>query len=141
MRQLLLIVLTLPAVCADAKIESLMECGHWKRARAAAETALKTHPNDARAAYYLARVRQVFGNLDEGVKDAELAVKLDANFAPAHRILGEMDGEKARKASFLKQIGLARKIRSEFEKAASLDPKDSDNLSDLIIYYLEAPGI
>jgi tetratricopeptide (TPR) repeat protein len=141
MRWTLVLLLAMPALHADPKIESLMECGHWKRARAAAEAALKANPNDARAAYDMARVRQRYGDLDDGIKYAELAIKLDPNLAPAHRILGELYGDKALKASFLKQIGLAGKIKSSFEKAAALDPKDPENLADLISYYLEAPGI
>jgi tetratricopeptide (TPR) repeat protein len=137
----ILLLLTLPGLCADPGIGSLIENGHWKRARAAAEAAVRANPNDARANYYLARARQQFGNLDDGIKYAETAIKLDPKFAPAQRIVGELYGDKAMKVSIFKQVGMARKIHSAFETAAALDPKDPDNLSDLIIYYLEAPGI
>jgi len=126
---------------ADSNIDSLMENGHWKRARAAAEAAERANPNDARAAYYLSRVREQFGNLDDGIKYAELAIKLDPKLAPAHRTLGELYGDKAEKVSILKQVGMAHKIRAGFETAVALDPKDPDNLSDMITFYLEAPGI
>jgi tetratricopeptide (TPR) repeat protein len=137
----LLLFLALPGLSADSTIDALMENGHWKRARAAAEAAVHTNPNDARTNYYLARVREQFGNLDDGIKYAELAVKLDAKLAVAHRTLAELWGDKAEKVSLLKQIPMAHKIRSGFETAVALDPKDVDNLSDLITFYLEAPGI
>ena len=141
MRYFLFLLLAISALQADPKTEALMECGHWKRARAAAEAAVKANPNDARAAYNMARVRQVYGDLDDGIKWAELAIKLDPNLAPAHRVRGELYGDKAMKVSFFKQIGMAGKIKSSFDRAAALDPKDLDNISDLISYYLEAPGI
>src|SRR5271157_2216830 len=95
----LLLLLALPGLCADPAIESLMDNGHWKRVRAAAEAAVRANPNDARAAYYLARARQEFGNLDDGIKYADIAVRLDPKFAPAQRIIGELYGDKAMKVS------------------------------------------
>ena len=46
---------TLCAIAADPDVESLMRNGHWKRAREAAEAYFRSHPNDARRAYWLAR--------------------------------------------------------------------------------------
>jgi tetratricopeptide (TPR) repeat protein len=138
---LLLPLLALPCLCADPSIQTLIDNGHWKRARAAAEAAVRANPNDAQAAYYLARAREEFGNIDDGIKYAELAVKLDPKLAGAHRVVGELYGDKAEKVSVFKQLGMIHKIRPEFETAASLDPKDANALSDLIMFYLEAPGI
>jgi tetratricopeptide (TPR) repeat protein len=89
----------------------------------------------------MARVRQEFGNLDEAVKYAEAAVKLDPKSSAYHRALGDAYGEKAQKASIFKQISLAPKIKPEFEAALALDPKDPENVLNMIEYYLEAPGI
>ena len=137
-----LIVFAVAAATADpSSVETLMANSHWQRARAAAEAAYKANPNDARANYLLARVRQAYGNVDEAVKYGEVAVKLDPKSAVCHKLLGEAYGEKAQKASIFKQISLAPKIRPEFEAALALDPKDPENILNMIEYYLEAPGI
>ncbi len=54
----------LPAVFTSASAaeptpESLMERGHWKRARAAVETLAKTKPNEAHTLYLQSRVKMM----------------------------------------------------------------------------------
>lgn len=137
----LLFFCALSSYSAEPKVESLMENGHWKRARDFAEAAYKANPNDARANYVMARVRHEFGQLDEAVKHGEAAVRLDPRSSPAHRELGEIYGDQAEHVSFLRQIGLAKKIRTEFDAALAIAPNDPDNLFDRMLYYLQAPGV
>src|SRR5580700_1032223 len=117
------LLLALPALAAAAvtgsvvSIDALIENGHWKRARTQAEAEYKANPNDARAVYHLARVRQAFGNLDEAAKLADTAVNLDPKYGPAQRLLGDISCTQAEKASVFKQIGLARKCKAAFEAA------------------------
>lgn len=54
--------------------------------------------------------------------------------------LGRAYGKRAETSNPLSAPGWASKARQAFEKAAELDPKNSDALSDLFDYYLEAPG-
>ena len=54
--------------------------------------------------------------------------------------LGRAYGKRAELSNPLMAPGLASKARQAFEKAAQLDPRNSDALSDLFDYYLEAPG-
>jgi len=136
---LILLALSLPAGEPDAQL--LIENGHCKRARELAQAALRSNPNDARAAYLMARVQHELGNIDEAVKYAETAVRLDPKTSRYHRELGEAYADQAGKVSFLKQIGFARKIRVEFDAALAIAPKDPDNLFDQVQYYMEAPGI
>jgi len=119
----------------------LLENGHCKRARDLAEAAFRAHPNDAQTAYLMARVRHELGNIDEAVKYAEIAVKLDPKSSQYHRELGEALADQAGNVSFLKQLGFARRVRSEFDTALALAPKDPDNLFDQLQYYMEAPGV
>jgi tetratricopeptide (TPR) repeat protein len=139
--------LAIPMLAAAAEpgaapsVESLMENGHWKRARVQAESDYKANPGDARAAYRLARIRQTFGNLDEALKLAESAVALDPKFGPAQRVLGDIYCSQAEKASVFKQIGLAHKCKAAFEAAVSLDAKDPESVEDLVMYLVQAPGI
>jgi tetratricopeptide (TPR) repeat protein len=55
--------------------------------------------------------------------------------------LGRALGEKADRVSFLSAYSLGKRVRSEFEQAAALDPRNAGALSDLGQFYKEAPGI
>lgn len=54
--------------------------------------------------------------------------------------LGRAYGRRAEMANILSAPGLAVKARTAFEAAVRLDPKNSEALSDLFDYYLNAPG-
>ena len=66
-------------------------------------------------------------------------MELQPNNSGFHRWLGRVYGQKAERATL--PIGLALKTRDEFQRAAQLDPSDTDALIDVAEYYLEAPGI
>lgn len=140
MRSTLLLLAT-ALMAANPPADSLIENGHWKRARDAAEAAYQANPNSAQANYWMARVRHVFHKLDEAVKYGEAAVRLDPKSSAYHRELGEIYADQADNVSFLKQIGLARKIRVEFDAALAAAPSDPNNLFDHMQYFQEAPGI
>ncbi|HYL38688.1 MAG TPA: tetratricopeptide repeat protein [Bryobacteraceae bacterium] len=125
----------------DTTAESLIENGHWKRARDLVEADYKARPKDPRVNCLMAQVRHAFEQLDEAAKYGEEAVRLDPKSSRAHRELGEIYADQADHVSFLKQLGLARKIRAEFEAALAIAPKDPDNLFDQVQYYMEAPGV
>jgi tetratricopeptide (TPR) repeat protein len=55
--------------------------------------------------------------------------------------LGEAYGEKARSASVVKGLPLARKCKAAFEKAVALDPANADARVALFTYCLEAPAV
>jgi len=54
--------------------------------------------------------------------------------------LGRAYGRRAEMANILSAPGYATKARAAFEAAVRLDPKNSEALSDLFDYYLNAPG-
>jgi tetratricopeptide (TPR) repeat protein len=54
--------------------------------------------------------------------------------------LGRAYGKRAETSNPLVAPGLAAKAREAFERSVQLDPKNSDALSDLFDYYLDAPG-
>src|SRR5579863_1899367 len=74
---------------AEPGAESLMNNGHWKRARTVAEQAFQTNPNDARANYWMARIRRQFKALDEAEKYASSAIRLQPNVSAYHLELAE----------------------------------------------------
>jgi len=54
--------------------------------------------------------------------------------------LGRAYGKRASGSNPFLAPGLAGKARDAFERAVQLDPKNTDALSDLFDYYLDAPG-
>jgi tetratricopeptide (TPR) repeat protein len=78
---------------------------------------------------------------DRGITACESARDLDPQKSLYHLWLGRIYGEKASRVSFLSAAGLAKKVRSSFERAVELDSKSWEARSDLADFYLEAPAI
>jgi len=96
---------------------------------------------DAASYNLLCRAHMLLDNWDAGIQACQKAVALDSGNARYHLWLGRVYGQKADHSSFWTAAGLAKKVRSEFETAVQLDPRDVDARSDLAEYYLEAPGM
>jgi tetratricopeptide (TPR) repeat protein len=136
------IVPALPTVAdPDTSVEQLIEQGHWTRARAALEPQIAARPDDPALHRQMAKVCQVFGDLDAAKSHAERAVKLAPNDAAAHAQLADVCGQSAEKAGPLHQIGLAREFKKEADAALALDPAQKEAQLDMISFYQNAPGI
>jgi tetratricopeptide (TPR) repeat protein len=98
-------------------------------------------PTDAEANNLLCRAYFMLEEWDHGISACERAVNLAPQNSLYHLWLGRIYGEKADRAGFMSAAGLARKVRSEFERAVELDPKSWQARTDLAEFYLEAPGI
>jgi tetratricopeptide (TPR) repeat protein len=73
---------------------------------------------------------------------AEKAVALDGKNADYHFMLGAIAGRKAETTGNpFSRWGLARKVKREFDTAASLDPRHVRARLALIDFHLEAPGL
>lgn len=118
----------------------LLEAGRLEQALSALEAATRDDPADARAASYLGRVYLATGNPDRAVEWTGRSVALEPDNAEYHLWLARAYGHQAIKASVLKQPGIARKVRKEFEEASRLDPDNLEARFGLIEYYLRAPG-
>src|SRR5512135_1422678 len=79
-------------------------------------------------------------NWEAAVEAGQKAVRDAPGSSTAHRLLGQAYGQKAIHASLFSRIGLAKKCRAEFERAAALDPADPEARVDLVTYYANAPG-
>ena len=121
--------------------ESLIDQGHFKRARAIVEPRVQQNPNDAEAAYLLSEIKQAYGDLNAALQLAQKAVALDGKNGHYHYQLAGVYGEMAERASIFKQLGLAHKFRDEAETAVQLDPNYVDARIGLMEFYLQAPGI
>ncbi|MCX6561032.1 MAG: tetratricopeptide repeat protein [Candidatus Aminicenantes bacterium] len=121
--------------------ESLIEAGHWRRAKAAAEAMLKANPNDPRAQFLMSRCLDAAGDLDGALALAEKASERDPRNPDGHALLAYINGRRAQGAGVLRQVGLARRIRKEAEAALALDPRHVEAHLILIEFYRQAPGI
>ncbi len=142
MRKLLLLLLImLPAQSTGPDAESLMNNGHWKRARSLAEEVFKAKPNDARANYWMARVRREFKLLDEAENYAVSAVRLDPKVSAYHRELAKVYFDQIESASVFTAISLAKKSRAELDTARELAANDPAVLYDQVLFFQQVPGM
>ena len=77
-------------------------------------------------------------------KVLEKAVSAAPNASPYHLWLGRAYGRRAETMSKWKwwsALSLAKKTRQEFERAVELDGSNEAALSDMLSFYIEAPGI
>jgi tetratricopeptide (TPR) repeat protein len=101
---------------------------------------LDKHSSDAATNFLVARNYYMLGDFKKAADYLQLAVVDQPNNAEYRDWLGRAYGKRAESSNPLMAPGLAGKARDAFEKAAELDPKNPDALSDLFDYYLEAPG-
>jgi tetratricopeptide (TPR) repeat protein len=102
---------------------------------------LTAQPADAEAHNLLCRVYYQEQRWDDAIHQCEAAVQLEPLDSDYHLWLGRAYGEKADSIHSIKAYGLAKKVKSEFERAVQLDSKNIDALSDLGEFYTAAPGI
>ena len=82
----------------------------------------------------------MLGRFEEATLALEKAIALSPGSSTAHNWLGKAWGRRAEKATFLTAPSLAVKARGFFEKAVELDPANLEAASDLLEYYVAAPG-
>lgn len=120
--------------------KELFASGRYAEAVTALRAAAEADPADAEAAFYLGRAHLALEELDEAVEWLEKSVALEPQRASYHHRLGQAHGEQSRKASLLGRSSLARKSRQHLTEAVALDPQLVEARSDLVEFYLEAPG-
>lgn len=135
------LLLILPTAFAAADTQSLLNSGRVDEAIQILDAQVKASPNDAEANNLLCRAHFMLGEWDAAISACERAVSLKPQSSPYHLWLGRAYGEKADRASFMTAAGLAKKVRTSFERAVELDPKSSAARTDLGEFYTEAPGI
>ncbi len=131
-------ILLLPARAA-ATPKELLVSGHADEAIHALEEVARISAPDAESYNLLCRAYYMIDEWDHGIAACERAVKLAPENSFYHVWLGQVYGEKAEHAGLLSGAGLAKKVRTEFERAVELDPKSTEARADLAQFYLEAP--
>jgi tetratricopeptide (TPR) repeat protein len=102
---------------------------------------LNTQPTNAAAHQLMCRVLYAQELPDPAVHECELAVSNAQANGENHLWLGRAYGMKATHAGPFTALGLAKKVRDEFEASFQLDPKSFHAASDLGEFYINAPGI
>ncbi len=98
-------------------------------------------PTDAMSFNLLCRAYFMLEEWDRGIAACERARDLDPQSSLYYLWLGRIYGEKADRVGFITAAGLAKKVRTSFEKAVELDPSSWEARTDLAQFYLEAPGV
>jgi cytochrome c-type biogenesis protein CcmH/NrfG len=102
---------------------------------------LQAVPNKDAAVYALmGRNYYGQGEFKKATDALEKAVALEPGNSVFHLWLGRAYGRRAETSSMITAPGLANKARQFFEKAVQLNPDNLEAQSDLLEYYLEAPG-
>ena len=120
------------------KSETLLNEGRADEAIAALQSRLANDKRDASALHLLSRAYYSVGLWDQSIKAGERAVALAPERSEYHLWLGRAYGNKAENSNPFSAFNLARKARSQFEKAVELDGNNIDARSDLTEYYTQA---
>jgi cytochrome c-type biogenesis protein CcmH/NrfG len=101
---------------------------------------LNQHSTDAATNFLIGRDYFMTGDFKAAVDHLQKATAADPKNALYMDWLGRAYGKRAELANPFQAPMLASKARQAFERSVELNPKDSDALSDLFDYYLDAPG-
>ena len=137
--------LTLVAGTAGGQCSSVIQRLRNERkfdeARTQTQSVLARQPNDDQAVHCQGMVSMNMDRPREAIGYFERAIKLNDNSSLHHLWLGNALGSVADSTSKIKQPFLARRIKSEFERAVELDPRSIDARHGLIQFYVQAPGV
>jgi tetratricopeptide (TPR) repeat protein len=128
-----------PSATASAK--ELLEAGRVDEAIDSLEQQTQHSPSDAESYNLLCRAYYMIEEWDRGIAACERALNLDPKNSLYHLWLGRVYGEKASHAGFISAAGLAKKVRTSFERSVELDPANWEARSDLAEFYIEAPAV
>jgi tetratricopeptide (TPR) repeat protein len=136
----ILALITISVALASESPQNLLAAGRADQAVQDLTQQIQISPT-AESYNLLCRAQFELGAWDAGIPDCEKAIELAPDNALYHLWLGRIYGEKADHTNFVRAIGLAKKVRAEFERAVEADPNSSEVRTDLAEFYLEAPGI
>jgi len=138
----LLIFFASLSLCAGAlDAHTLLNEGQANRAIALLNQQLAANSRDAEAHNLLCRVFYQEERWDRAVSECERAVELDSSNSTYQLWLGRAYGQKADHSSFVTAASIAPKVRTAFEKAIQLDPKNVEARCDVSEFYIEAPPL
>lgn len=102
--------------------------------------ALKNAPSSPEAHALAGRCYYMSGDFKRAVTLLEQAVREQPGNAVHHLWLGRAWGRRAESSNPFQAPIFAGRARHAFEKSVQIDPANGEALSDLLEYYLQAPG-
>lgn len=102
---------------------------------------LDSLPQSAEAHNLRCRVLLSVEQWNAAADECQQAINMDGQNSNYHLWLGRALGEKASRASFLNAYSLGKRVRTEFEEAVRLNPRNGEALADLGEFYYDAPGV
>ena len=136
-----LLVLALRQAAANPLPRDLLAAGRVDEAIQTLQRQISQSPADAESYNLLCRAYFMLEEWDHGIAACERARDLDPTKSLYYLWLGRIYGQKADRAGFWSAAGMAKKVRTSFERAVELDPSSWEARTDLAEFYLEAPGI
>ena len=128
-----------PNPLADGE-KALMQ-GRADDAIAKLRGAVATNPRDGRAHLLLCRAFYAEELADAAVPECEAALGTLSNDSKAQDWMGRVYGLKANNAGPITGYKLATRVKTAFETAVQLDPRNGDAVNDLSEYYIAAPSL
>ena len=125
---------------ADVNPQALLRIGRADEAQRVLDATLQHSPNDAEAYNLLCRLYFQLELWDNALQMAEKSVELAPDNSDYHLWLGRSAGRKAENSNPFTAWTLARRVRTEFERAVALDGNNLAARADLSEYYIDAPG-
>jgi tetratricopeptide (TPR) repeat protein len=138
---LLLLSLLLEPLSAAPSPQELLAAGRVDDAIQTLQQQIGHSASDAESYNLLCRAYFMLEEWDRGISACERARDLDPHKSLYFLWLGRVYGEKADRAQFWSAAGLAKKVRTAFERAVELNPQSWEARTDLAEFYLEAPAI
>jgi tetratricopeptide (TPR) repeat protein len=126
---------------ALAQVNTALQNGEADKALALVASLPQGGANNAEAQNLECRVRFTLQQWNAAAGECQQAVNLDGQNSNYHMWLGRALGEWADRATFLSAYSLGKRVRVEFETAVRLDPRNPAALSDLGVFYKDAPGM
>ena len=132
--------------CLTASAQNLtpgiaaFENGELEQAEEFFSNILKSDKKHPAANFYMGRIyfdREEFGDATDWFEEA---AKYDDDNSVYFMWLGHGYGRQAQNASVLRQAGLGRKCRINYEKAVEMDPSNIEARESIMDFYMQAPG-
>ena len=141
----LLVLLAIPTLLAAqapsyAHAKQQFEARNYDAAKVELSALTRSMPGDVAPVILLGRIALNEGDVDEGIRQFERCVRIDDGSPDCHFWLGNALGNAAQHANKFRQGLLARRVKTEFERAVQIDPVRVEARIGLVQFYLLAPG-